>query len=106
MVGGLVEVKGKGKSQEVIEDSNKAEQEVKDKMEECTGKEEQEREATLLAKWWDIATVVARSLGQEEMELEEEGPVAGPSSTQASKPQSHGKRFHNLESGQQCQYSG
>ncbi|KAH0581998.1 hypothetical protein H2248_011659 [Termitomyces sp. 'cryptogamus'] len=81
MIGGLVEVKGK--SREVIEDSNKAEQEVKDKMEESTGEEEQEREATLLAKWWDIATVVARSLGQEEMELEEEGPVAGPSSTQA-----------------------
>ncbi|KAG5716219.1 hypothetical protein E4T56_gene10728 [Termitomyces sp. T112] len=85
MIGGLVEVKGKVKSQEMIEDSNKSEQEVKDKMEECTGEEEQEREPMLLAKWWDIATVVARSLGQEEMKVEEEGPVAGPNSTQASK---------------------
>ncbi|KAG5335248.1 hypothetical protein C0989_001710, partial [Termitomyces sp. Mn162] len=78
------------KSKEVVEDSDEEEQEVKDKVEEGAGavkgtsKDKCKREVTLLAEWQDIATAVTRSLGKEEMEVEDDS-VAGTSGTHASK---------------------
>ncbi|KAH0580439.1 hypothetical protein H2248_001940 [Termitomyces sp. 'cryptogamus'] len=72
----------KGKSREVVKDSNEEEvqKEEKDKAEDNTREEVKDRGATLLAEWQDIASAVTRSLEQEEMEVKEEGPVAGSSS--------------------------
>ncbi|KAG5730744.1 hypothetical protein E4T56_gene3476 [Termitomyces sp. T112] len=75
MVGGPTLVKRKEKNQEVIEDSNEEEEVI-----EGASNDEAEKEAMSLAEWCKVATAITKSLGGEEMEVEQESksPIAMP----------------------------